>query len=85
MILWRNIENYQFLSFFFQTPDFPHFYYMLGENLGPLLYGDISVMYYCKSSSVKREANINAERKCKDFADQEPRDHHQSRSCSICN
>ena len=26
------------------TPDFPHFYYMLGGNLGSLLYGDVSVM-----------------------------------------
>ena len=25
-------------------PDFPHFYYMLGGNLGSLLYGDVSVM-----------------------------------------
>ena len=44
MILWRNIEI--FLSFFIliPTPDFPHFYYMLGGNLGSLLYGDVSVM-----------------------------------------
>ena len=28
------------------TPDFPHFYYMLGGNLGSLLYGDVSVMIY---------------------------------------
>ena len=26
------------------TLDFPHFYYMLGGNLGSLLYGDVSVM-----------------------------------------
>ena len=26
------------------TPDFPHFYYMLGGNMGSLLYGDVSVM-----------------------------------------
>ena len=26
------------------TPDFPHFYYMLGGNVGSLLYGDVSVM-----------------------------------------
>ena len=26
------------------TPDSPHFYYMLGGNLGSLLYGDVSVM-----------------------------------------
>ena len=34
---------FYFLSFF-PTPDFPHFYYMLGGNLGSLLYGDVSVM-----------------------------------------
>ena len=44
MILWRYIEI--FLSFFILIPttDFPHFYYMLGRNLGSLLYGDVSVM-----------------------------------------
>ena len=26
------------------TPDFPHISYMLGGNLGSLLYGDVSVM-----------------------------------------
>ena len=26
------------------TPDFPNFNYMLGGNLGSLLYGDVSVM-----------------------------------------
>ena len=26
------------------TPDFHHFYYMLGGNLGSLLYGDVSVV-----------------------------------------
>ena len=31
-------------SFSISTPGFPHFYYMLGANLGVLLYGDISVM-----------------------------------------
>ena len=34
MILWRNIENYPFLSFLIPTPDFPHFYYMLGGKSG---------------------------------------------------
>ena len=28
------------------TPGFPHFYYMLGANLGLLLYGEVSVMGY---------------------------------------
>ena len=26
------------------TPDFPRFYYMLGANLGLLMYGDVSLM-----------------------------------------
>ena len=46
MILWRNIENYHFLIILIPTPDFPHFYYMLGANLRSLLYGDVSLM--CK-------------------------------------
>ena len=43
MILWRNIEIFLFFHFD-SDPDFPHFYYMLGGNLGSLLYGDVSVM-----------------------------------------
>ena len=39
MILWRNIENYPFLSFY-SDPRFAP----LGGNLGSLLYGDVSVM-----------------------------------------
>ena len=34
------------------TQDFPHFYYMLGGNLGTLLYGDVSVMGFIEYSSV---------------------------------
>ena len=34
------------------TPDFPHFYYMLGGNLGSLLYGDVSVMDSLKDQSI---------------------------------
>ena len=30
---------------FDSDPDFPHFYYMLGGNLGSLLYGDVSMMH----------------------------------------
>ena len=37
------------------TPDFPHFYYMLGGNLGSLLYGDVSVI--C-SDCTFRKVNI---------------------------
>ena len=43
MILWRNIENYPCYHFD-SEPRFPPFYYMLGGNLGSLLYGDVSVM-----------------------------------------
>ena len=42
------MEKYLKLSIFIiliPTPDFPYFYYMLGGNLGSLLYGDVSVMY----------------------------------------
>ena len=38
------MEKYGKLSIFIiliPTPDFPHFYYMLGRNLGSLLYGDV--------------------------------------------
>ena len=43
------MEKYRFFFSLFiiliPTPDFPHFYYMLGGNLGSLLYGDVSVMF----------------------------------------
>ena len=42
MILWRNIEIFLLFFILIPTPDFPHFYYMLGGNLGSLLYGDVS-------------------------------------------
>ena len=41
------MEKYRNFSLFIiliPAPDFPHFYYMLGGNLGSLLYGDVSVM-----------------------------------------
>ena len=28
------------------TPGFPHFYYILGANLGSLLHGDVSAMLH---------------------------------------
>ena len=43
------MEKYRNFSLFIiliPPPDFPYFYYMLGENLGSLLYGNVSVM--CK-------------------------------------
>ena len=44
MILWRNIDFSPLFIILIKTPDFPNFYYMLGGNLGSLLYGDVSVM-----------------------------------------
>ena len=44
------MEKYRNFSLFIiliSTPDYPHFYYMLGGNLGSLLYGDVSVMLFC--------------------------------------
>ena len=41
------MEKYRIFSLFIiliPTPDFPHFYYMVGGNLGSLLYGAVSVM-----------------------------------------
>ena len=44
MVLWRNFEKLSIFIIFIPSPDFPHFCYMLGGNLGSLLYGDVSVM-----------------------------------------
>ena len=44
MILWRNTENHPFFYHFDPVPRFPPFYYMLGGNLGSLLYGGVCVM-----------------------------------------
>ena len=43
MILWRNIEIIHFYPFD-SNPNFPHFYNILGGNMGPLLYGDVSMI-----------------------------------------
>ena len=43
MILWRKIVIIRFYHFD-SDPRFPHFYYVLGGNLGSLLYGDVFVM-----------------------------------------
>ena len=51
------MENYRNFSLFIiliPTPDFPHFYYMLGGNLGSLLYGDVSVMI-CQAQEEPKE------------------------------
>ena len=37
-------RNFSLFIILIPTPDFPHFYYILGGNLGSLLYGDVSVM-----------------------------------------
>ena len=54
--IYKNINKYNLhvlsiklryklhFSFSIPTPGFPHFYYMLGANLGLLLYGEVSVM-----------------------------------------
>ena len=56
MILWRNIEVFSLFIILIPTPDFPHFYYILGGNLGSLLYGDVSVMSYCANSDNESSA-----------------------------
>ena len=58
MILWRNIDFFQLFIILIPTPDFPHFYYMLGGNLGSLLYGDVSVMisYITRFKSVSNRS-----------------------------
>ena len=48
----RNIETQAIVMFINTTPGFPHFYYILGANLGSLLNGDVSVMR-CPSLCLK--------------------------------
>ena len=38
------LRDKPYFSFSIPTLGFPHFYYMLGANLGLLLYGEVSVM-----------------------------------------
>ena len=48
------MEKYWILYIFIiliPTPDFPHFYYMLGGNLGSLLYRAVSVMWVSANST----------------------------------
>ena len=61
------MEKYRNFSLFIiliPTPNFPHFNYMLGGNLGSLLYGDVSVMLrfasndYCEPTH-SNEINTN--------------------------
>ena len=44
MILMEKYRNFSFFVILIPTPDFPHFHYMLGGNLGSLLDGVVSVM-----------------------------------------
>ena len=44
-----------YFSFSIPTPGFPHFYYLLGANLGLLLYEEVSVM--TRSPHVKIKTN----------------------------
>ena len=50
-VLSIKLRDKLYFSFSIPTPGFPHFYYMLGANLGLLLYGEVSVMYQCFFSS----------------------------------
>ena len=43
-MIYGEILNLSIFIILIPTPDFPHFYYMLGGNLGSLLYGDVSVI-----------------------------------------
>ena len=43
-MFWMCIRIEMLKIILIPTPDFPHFHYMLGGNLGSLLYGDVSVM-----------------------------------------
>ena len=40
----EKILKITYFIIFIPTPDFPHFYTMLGGNLGSLLYRDVSMM-----------------------------------------
>ena len=42
----KNTEKQANVMLINTYPRFPHFYYILGENLGSLLHGDVSVMIY---------------------------------------
>ena len=43
-VLLNKLRDKLYFSCSIPTPGFPHFYYMLGANLGLLLYGEVSVM-----------------------------------------
>ena len=43
-VLSIKLRDKLYFSFSIPAPGFPHFYYMLGANLGLLLYGEVSMM-----------------------------------------
>ena len=55
-------SNFSLFIILIPTPDFPHFYYMLGGNLGSLLYGDVSVMSNCIDSTFDLKLSMHKER-----------------------
>ena len=44
-VLSIKLRDKLYFSFSISTPGFLHFYYMLGANLGSLLYGEVFEMY----------------------------------------
>ena len=53
-VLSIKLRDKLYFSFSLPTPGFPHFFYMLGANLGLLLYGEVSVMSLRKARAVNR-------------------------------
>ena len=45
-VLSIKLREKLYFSFSVPTPGFPHFYHMLGANLGLLLYREVSMMTY---------------------------------------
>ena len=43
-MIFGEISIFSLFIILIPTPDFTHFFYMFGGNLGSLLYGDVSVM-----------------------------------------
>ena len=55
-VLSIKLRDKLYFSFSIPTPGFPHFYYMLGANLGLILYGEVSVMpFYYKNNHLKKK------------------------------
>ena len=56
-VLSVKLRHNLYFSFLIPTPGFPHFYYMLGANLGLLLYGEFSVMFVFNMALQKFKAH----------------------------